>query len=383
MLANQSFKFNLPDNQIYLNCAYMAPMLKSVEEAGIEGIRRKRNPAIVTPQDFFTDTELLRKEYGKLINTTEHERIVVIPSVSYGIATVANNVEISKGENIVTMGEQFPSNYYPWKKLCDRQGAELKVVKAPESNNDRGKTWNERVLDAIDKNTKVVAMAHVHWADGTKYNLKAIRKRSREVGALLVIDGTQSVGALPFNVQDIEPDALICAGYKWLFGPYSIGLAYYGEYFDKGTPIEENWINRAKSEDFASLVNYEDQYQPGALRYEVGEHSNFILVPMLLEALKQINEWGPANIQTYCRSVTEAALKRLEGKGFHIENNDFRGEHLFGIRVEKGLNQERLKVLLAQENILVSLRGNAVRIAPHTYNSPQDMEKLVDKLLQL
>lgn len=383
LLTNQSEKFNLPDNQIYLNCAYMSPMLKRVEEAGIAGIRRKRNPASVAPEDFFTETEILRKEFGKLIGTEEYQRIVVIPSVSYGMASVTNNVDIKPGETIITMGEQFPSNYYPWKNLCERSGATLKAIKAPATFQDRGRLWNEKILDAIDSSTKVVAMAHVHWADGTLFDLKAIREKTNSVGALLIIDGTQSVGALPFDIREIAPDALICAGYKWLFGPYSTGLAYYGEYFDHGKPIEENWINRAYSEDFTSLVNYQDQYQPGALRYEVGEHSNFILVPMMLEALKQINEWKPTNIQAYCASITTQALDRLKDSRFVVEDSQFRGEHLFGIRAKTGIDQQRLKTLLAKENILVSVRGDAVRVAPHLYNSSADMEKLINSLLQL
>ena len=90
----------------------------------------------------------------------------------------------------------------------------------------------------------------------------ALRQRTHEVGAQLVIDGTQSVGALPINVQELQPDALICAGYKWLMGPYSIALAYYGPYFDQGEPLEEGWINRYGSEDFTNLVQYQDRYQP-------------------------------------------------------------------------------------------------------------------------
>ncbi|ELR71064.1 Cysteine desulfurase [Fulvivirga imtechensis AK7] len=383
LLKNQSEKFNLPDNQIYLNCAYMSPMLKSVEEAGIAGIRRKRNPASVAPEDFFSETEILRQEFGKLIGTEEYQRIVVIPSVSYGIASVTNNIDIKPGESIITMGEQFPSNYYPWKNLCERSGATLKAIKAPDTFQNRGRLWNQKILDAIDSNTKVVAMAHVHWADGTLFDLKAIREKTHSVGALLVIDGTQSIGALPFDIKEIAPDALICAGYKWLFGPYSIGLAYYGKYFDYGKPIEENWINRADSEDFASLVSYQDAYQPGALRYEVGEHSNFILVPMMLEALKQINAWKPSNIQEYCASITAQALKRLNDSNFIVEDSRYRGEHLFGIRAKAGINQQRLKTLLARENILVSVRGDAVRVAPHLYNTSDDMERLIDGLLQL
>ncbi|MEQ9007935.1 MAG: aminotransferase, partial [Ekhidna sp.] len=113
---------------------------------------------------------------------------------------------------------------------------------------------------------------------------------------------------LPYSVKEIRPDALICAGYKWLMGPYSIGLAYYGAAFDGGEPIEENWINRLNSEDFSNLVNYQPEYQEMALRYEVGEHSNFILVPMLHQAIRQILNWQPDNIQVYTQELLREAI---------------------------------------------------------------------------
>lgn len=379
MLSLQRSKFTLPSSGTYLNCAYMSPLLKTVEKAGLKGMLKKRNPQLISPADFFTDTEVLRREYAKLIHVNDPNRIVVIPSVSYGMATVVNNIRISKTENVVVAEEQFPSNYYPWRKLCSDNRAEVKVVIAPDTEM-RGKGWNERILEAIDQNTKVVALGHVHWADGTLFNLEAIRKRTKDVGALLVIDGTQSVGALPFDVTKIQPDALICGGYKWLMGPYSIGLAYLGEYFNDGNPLEENWINRKNSENFAGLVNYQNNYQPGALRYEVGEHSNFILVPMMIAALKQINQWQPANIQQYCAKICKNAIGQLNEAGFWIEDENYRGRHLFGIRPPKSTDLNELKMRLLKAKISVSVRGTAIRVAPHVYNTEAEMLKLTKTL---
>ena len=155
----------------------------------------------------------------------------------------------------------------------------------------------------------MVAIGHIHWADGTKFDLKKIRERTKEVGAILVVDGTQSIGALPFDIAEFQPDAVVASGYKWLMGPYSTGMAYYGEYFRDGKPIENNWVNRLNSSDFANLVNYQDEYQPGAIRYEVGESANFILTPMLTEAIRQVNAWGPKNIQAYCKSIAQMLKK--------------------------------------------------------------------------
>ncbi len=379
-MLNQKNLFSLSNDITYLNCAYMSPVLKDVERAGVEGIKSKRNPAHISGQDFFTTTEKVRSQFARLINTKESNRIVIIPSASYGLATVAKNLKAGKSDNIIVAAEQFPSNVYPWLTLQKENGVAIKSVAPPDSFDERGKKWNERLIDAIDRQTKMVAIGNVHWADGTLFNLEEIRKRTKDVGALLVIDGTQSVGALPFDIQKIQPDALICAGYKWLLGPYSIGLAYYGNYFDDGKPIEESWINRFNSENFAGLVNYQDQYQPGSLRYEVGEHSNFILVPMLLAALKQVNAWKPKNIQGYCDTISKKAIQELREAGYWIEDESFRGKHLFGVRFPASKDIEKIKLNLKKNKISVSVRGNAIRVSPHVYNTEKDLMALVKVL---
>ncbi len=381
MLSLQRSKFSLPTDSVYLNCAYMSPLLKTVERAGIEGMKRKRNPFAISIQDFFSDTEKVRAEFAKLINVSEKNRIVIVPSVSYGMANVVGNLKMSKGENIIVAVEQFPSNYYPWHKFAMDKQVQIRAIAPPTNLQARGKKWNERILESIDAKTKLVALGHVHWADGTLFQLAEIRKRTREVGALLVIDGTQSVGALPFDIQKIQPDALVCGGYKWLMGPYSIGLAYYGEYFDQGKPVEENWINRLHSENFASLVNYQSEYQPGALRFEVGEHSNFILIPMLLAALNQINKWKPKNIQDYCSKISLDAINLLREQEFWIEEENSRGQHLFGIRLPDRIDRDKLKQRLHRNKISVSFRGDAIRVSPNVYNKEIELLKLAKVLI--
>jgi selenocysteine lyase/cysteine desulfurase len=381
MLRIQRTKFTLPNKGTYLNCAYMSPLLKSVEKAGIQGVLRKRNPLNTAPADFFSETELLRRLFAQLIGCPEPQRVVVIPSVSYGMANVLANISLKQGDEIVVASEQFPSNVYPWQRLCQDRGGKVVAVAPPSAEAKRGEHWNERILHAIGTRTKVVALGHVHWADGTRFHLQAIRKRTREVGALLIIDGTQSVGAMPFSWTEIEPDALICAGYKWLMGPYSFGLACYGPYFDNGVPIEENWINRKFSEDFTGLVNYQSDYQPGALRYEVGEHSNFVLTPMMVAALQQVLAWQPERVQTYCERISEGAIRALREHHFWIEEHD-RGHHLFGIRLPKHKDLNRARQALQQAAIHVSFRGDCIRVAPHLYNSAADLNRLAKLLIQ-
>lgn len=376
MLTNQKHLFQLPEGITYLNCAYMSPQLRSVEVAGHTAVSKKNLPFNILPTDFFTTVNEVKSLFAKVIQTPESERIAILPSVSYGLANVANNIHLKSGENIIVAEDQFPSNIYIWQRLVQNANAEMRVVPAPTSA-ARTQTWNEAILNTIDAKTKMVAIAPAHWADGTKFDLLAIRKKTKEVGALLVIDGTQSVGALPINVTELQPDALICAGYKWLLGPYSIGVGYYGSYFDQGIPIEENWINRLNSEDFRNLVNYQPLYQPGAARYSMGEQSNFVLLPMLKAALEQILAWGVENIQTYTKNLSRHPLETLQEMGCRIEAEEERFGHLFGVRLnEDYFDFQLLNKTFAEHNVYVSLRGSSIRVAPHVYNDVNDFAQL-------
>ena len=381
-MQSQRTAFSIPKDTTYLNCAYMGPLPKKVEAAGIEAMKRKRNPGKISALDFFTEADMLRKEYSKLVNIDETQRVVVIPSVSYGVANAVKNIPLSKGDEVIVAAEEFPSDYYPWAVRCQETGATLRTISPPDTLQRRGEQWNTRILEAINSKTKVVTVSNVHWADGTLFNLPEIRKRTRDVGAALVIDGTQSIGAMPFDAAQIQPDALICVGYKWLLGPYSIGLAYYGPMFDNGKPIEESWMNRMNAEDFRSLVQYNPNYKEGALRYEVGEHSNFIYVPMLIESLKLLNKWKPANIQKYCAGITAEPIRKLREAGCWIEDSDSRGQHLFGIRLPAHIDIEKAAARFKKNKLFVSLRGNAIRVAVNVYNTNADLEKLTSLLLK-
>jgi selenocysteine lyase/cysteine desulfurase len=286
---------------------------------------------------------------------------------------------VERGQNIVVLGEQFPSNVYAWRKLALRGGGELRTVHAPASAH-RGEAWNAALLEAIDDRTVLIAVPQVHWTDGTRFDLVRVGERARSTGAALVIDGTQSIGAHPFDVREVRPDAVICAAYKWLLGPYSVGFAWYGARYDDGEPLEEGWIARRGSADFRALVNYRDEYEPGAVRYDVGERSNFILVPMASAALDCVLEWTPARIQAYCASLCEELIAEAVALGFRVEDAERRGAHLFGLRTPPRLDNALLQQELHARGVSVSLRGSAVRIAPNVYNDEEDVAALLDAL---
>lgn len=366
----QRDKFMLSRKVAYLNCAYMSPMLKKVENAGRKGIAAKRKPHKISTEDFFRDTEKLRAQFAKLVNCPEPNRNVIIPSVSYGMANAAANLPKKKGRVLLAQ-DQFPSNRYPW------DGYQIDMIEKPV---DRSKTWSDAFIDKLSSDVAAISISHTHWVDGSLFDLQRIREKASEVEAALIIDGTQSIGALPFDLSSIKPDALVVAGYKWLFGPYSSGMAYYGELFDEGKPIENNWINRKGSENFGGLVKYTDAFQEGALRYEVGEHSNFILVPMLLAAIKQLNRWSPEAVSLYIEQISEPAIKEMLEMGFEIEEKERRSPHLFGIRFDKRMDAKKIQKSLKDHKVNVSFRGDAIRISPHVYNDARDLSKLTRAL---
>lgn len=358
----------------------MSPLLQSVADAGSRGLLLKLSPNSVTMKHFLDDVETLRGLFARLINVSVAERVAIIPSVSYGMAIVAKNLEAKSGQNIVVADAQFPSNVYPWRSVAEEKKLSIKTVVYPNTETS-GKDWSENILSAIDTNTTLVALAHIHWANGIQYDLERIGARAREVGALFVIDGTQSVGALTFDVKKIKPDALVCGGYKWLMGPYTLGYAYFSERFDNGKPLEENWINRKGSEDFTQLVNYRDEYQPLSKRFDMGERSNFINVPMGIAAITQILEWGTENIQAYLKDLTEPFLKQLRHVGCTIENAPHTAYHLIGIGLPNNTNAVKLGETLKEKKIFVSVRGEFVRLSPHVYNDENDMEVFTNAVL--
>lgn len=364
----------------YLNGAYMSPLSRKVEEAGMQGMRRKRIPTNLKPNHFFDHKEQIRERFQRLINAPSAEQVAILPSVSYGMAIVARNTDFRPGQNIVITGGQMPSNFYVWQRLCEEQGLELRIAPQPEEIRNRGDLWNEAILGLIDGATALVSLGHIHWLDGTLFDLAAIGRKVHGHGGVLIVDGTQSLGALPFDAAAIEPDAVIAAGYKCMMGPYALSVGYFGARYLNGKPLEETWINRMHSEDFPNLTNYQRQYRPGALRYDVGESSNFILAPMLAAALEQVLEWDVKVIANYCAGMTRRIAESVEEMGFQVIREKQRGPHYIGLGIPDGIDVQAFQQAFAARDVAVSARGRFLRVTPNIYNDDEDIDALLDVL---
>jgi selenocysteine lyase/cysteine desulfurase len=263
---------------------------------------------------------------------------------------------------------------------CRTHGAEFRSVARPEESARVSSLWNERLLDAMDAQTAVVNISSVHWTDGVRFDLEAIGKRAREVGALFVVDGTQSIGAADFDFARIQPDLLVCAGYKWLLGPYQTGFAALGERLMDAEPFEYHWSNRAGSHDTTATA-YRHEYEKGARRFDVGEHANHITVPMLTEGVRQAKAWGSEAIQDYCASLCRPLARLLEDERFSLAPASERLAHIIGIRLADASRTPGVMEALGERQVRVSRRGQSIRISPHVYNTREDIDALMDGLM--
>ncbi len=365
--------FDIPDDIAWLNCAYMSPLMRPAVAAGETGMQGKARPWNITPEDFFPGPEEARALFARIVNAGSGE-IAIVPSVSYAMAVAARNLAAPARSRILLLEEQFPSNVYVWRELAARGGARIDTIARPADDD-----WTSAILAAIGPDVSIAALPNIHWTDGALIDLERVGAALREVGAALAVDITQSGGALPIDVKRVRPDFLACATYKWLLGPYSLGFLYIDPKHHTGEPLEHNWIARAGSEDFTGLVLYRDDFQPGARRFDVGETSNFALIPQATAALRQILDWGVANIQATLSARNDAIAGPARALGIDSVSQGLRAGHYLGLRFQGGV-PEGLPERLAAARIYVSVRGQSMRITPHLYNTDADIDRLFGEL---
>lgn len=376
MIPSQRHLFDIPDDIAYFNCAYMSPLMKQVQEAGVRGVMRKSSPWKMKPDDFFTESRTAKSLFARLINA-DTDDIALVPAASYGMSVAANNLPISAGQKILMLEEQFPSNVYCWQELAKRNNAEIITVPIPADDD-----WTTAILERLTADVAIAALPNIMWTDGNTLDLITIAARLRELGASLALDVTQSLAALPLDVKKIKPDFLTCATYKWMLGPYSCGFLYVAPRWQDGVPLEHNYISRKGSEDFSKLVDYQSEFQPGADRYDVGERANFALMPMVIAALTQILEWTPEAIQETLSHTTSKIAARGHELGLSSVRPEFRAGHFLGLRFPGGIPDDLLPRMIA-DNIYGSVRGSSLRITPHLFNNDQDIERLFDLLKKI
>ena len=381
MISCQRQLFDIPDDVAFFNCSALAPILKSSRDAGLVSVTRKAQPWRVGRAERVEEPDRVRALFAGLVGATPQD-IAIIPAASYGIATAAKNLPVKSGQRIVALRDQYPNNVLPWIQKRVREGAELVFVARPKDDD-----LTAGILAAIDERTAIAALPHCFLADGTLIDLVAVGRRCREVGAALVVDATQSVGALPFDVTQIRPDFLIVAGYKWLLCPYTLGFLYVAPDRQDGIPLEHSWRDdmlEGWGVDWQNgHLDYPDTWQPGVGRFNMGETANFISIPMAIKALEQMHAWKVSEINSSLRRITEAIIERTKNLGLIPPNVGHRSGHMTGLRLAPGIAHddfEGIQQRLAVKRIYLSVRGDYLRIAPHLHVNDDDIDRLISEL---
>ncbi|MFF7612275.1 aminotransferase class V-fold PLP-dependent enzyme [Streptomyces lavendulae] len=359
--------FEVPREVSYFNTAGIAPTLTASLEAGRAALAWRARPWEIRTDDWFDGAERRRALFASLVGATAAD-IALIPATSYGCATAAANVAVGPGRQVVVLDGEYPSGIYTWRRCAAERGAELRTVsRAP------GQGWTEAVLEAIGERTAVVSVPQVHWTDGASLDLVAVSRAARAAGAALVVDASQSAGAVPLDVREVRPDFLFAVGYKWLLGPFGLGYLYVDPAHHGGRPLEENWIVRRDARDFSRLVDYRDAYQDGARRFDVGQRTAFELTPMAVAALEQMNAWTPSGVARALARHTALIGEAALAAGWTVPEP--RGPHMLGVHLPADVRPRLLEYLEAR-GIHTAARGDALRISPHMHTTDEDVDRL-------
>jgi selenocysteine lyase/cysteine desulfurase len=366
--------FDIPDDVAYFNCASLAPLPRAAREAGAEAAARRARPWRIGARDWFDEAEERRALFARLAGV-DADGVALVPATSYGLAVAAANLTARPGQRVLVLADDYPSNYYTWQRFSRRTGATLVVVERRD-----GRTWAEAILEAMDERTAVVAVLAVHWTDGGTVDLAAVGARARELGAALVVDASQALGAVPLDLAAVRPDYLVAVGYKWLLGPFALGYLYVAERHRDGVPLEENWISRLGSEDFAGLVDYQERYQPGARRYDVGQRTHFETTPMAVAALRQLLAWEVPRVAATLGRITGRIEAEVGAIGLGLTTRD-RGPHMLGIALPEEA-RGRVAAALTEAGVFAGVRGASLRVSPHLWTTDQDVDRLVGALAE-
>jgi len=291
-------------------------------------------------------------------------------NTSDGLAAVASGVKWEPGDNIVSFAHEFPANYYPWRKLRDENGVELRLCSEQDGRMDV-----EELCSLIDGRTRLVAVSAVQYATGFRPDLERIGREARKADALFAVDMIQAFGAVPLDLPGLRVDIAAGASYKWLCAPQGCGILYLNERArQRMRPVSCGWLSVEDPWDFDSR---EQPFLQNTLGWETGT-CGYALLYGLEQSLKLLAGIGIRKIAAYLRELSDYLCEILPTKRYSIISSRLPGESSQIVSIEplNGLSAETVADELRRQNIVVSARGKRVRIAPHIFNNFDDIENL-------
>jgi len=364
------------EDATYLNLAGESPMPKVSLRAVQAAIADKKFPHHRADAVFYEVPDRIRKNLAQLIKARPEE-IAVTTGAGTGMIAVAHALDWKPGDEVITATGEFPLQYTTWKPMEQRVGLTLKIVRP----RDRFLTA-EDLIAAMTPKTKLVSVSMVRFDDGVMLDGKKLASACHAQGAALLLDISQCCGAIPLDVRELDADFLVCAGYKWLLGPYGAGFLWMKhELLAEVRPDTFNWMALPNSHNFSKL-NFEDpKPENSAKRWDAAEwasHFNFNLVAMdaSLEFLLRV---GAETVQEHNRRLIEFMFERLpKDRCVPASPLDAAQRGPYGcFRARSAEKTTELYQKLRAENVVVSLREGNIRVSPHLYNTERDIDRLI------
>lgn len=363
--------FPIARNYNFQNHAGVAPLCAPAAEA-MQRYAREASECANVRTDFYREVEQVRRLAAQLINAVPEE-VTFVKNTTEGLGWVANGLNWSTGENVVTTNVEFPANIYPWMGLQAR-GVQLKMV--PEEN---GRVPVERIVDAITSKTRVVSVSAVQFASGYRTDLVTLGRICKEKGVLFCVDAIQALGAMPIDVRAMNIDFLSADGHKWLCGPEGCGIFYCNaSLIGHLKPVMAGWLCMVDALDFG---NYRFEFLDSARKFDTGSY-NLAGVLGLGAAIEMLLDVGIDKISAHILMLTDRMVGKLRDKGYRVISSRRAGE-ASGIVAFISDVHDHAKIqkhLQAEHRIVIAVREGRLRSSPHLYNSIEEIDRLVELL---
>ncbi|MEO8574160.1 MAG: aminotransferase class V-fold PLP-dependent enzyme [Pyrinomonadaceae bacterium] len=357
----------------YLNSAAVSPMPTSAVQAVCSQLDDVSLNGSANYLEWIATKDRARALIAGMLNVAP-EGIAFMRNTSDGFAAIASGMNWKAGDNIVSFANEFPANFYPWRHVRDRFGVELRLAAEHDGRIDL-----DELISLINSNTKLVAISAVQFASGFTADLERIAEAAHSVDALFAVDIIQALGARGFDLPGLGVDIASGASHKWICAPEGCGILYVSEQArDRVDPTFVGWISVDTPWDFEDR---EQPFKPNALAWESGTGCSSLFYG-LEQSAKLLTETGLDKIQAYLEELTDYLCELIDGDRYNIVSSRAPGERssIVCVRHRNGLTSNEIASHLEKEKIIVSPRGDRLRIAPHFYNNREDIDRLVSAL---
>ena len=371
-IARVDEEFGSFDGRVWLNCAHQGPLPRSAQDAARAEIRAKASPHLIEEASFWDLPEELRATVAALIGASADE-VVLGNATSYGLNLLAQGLPLAAGDEVLLVDGDFPATVTSWFPVVDR-GVEIRLLRPR-----RHAPTAEEVADALRPSTKVFCSSWVYSFSGHTIDLGAIGGVCRERGVLFVVNGTQAIGARSFDVSTVPVDALVCAGFKWLCGPYGTGFCWITpQVLRELTYRQDYWLAQATPGDLSKEGAYEVSSERRVQSYDLFCTANFLNFSPWLAALRLLSDIGIQTIEQHDQELVDELVDGVGRLDFELVSpaSGASRSTLVCLRHRALDGTRRAHDLLREAGVDVALRQDVLRISPHLYNTRDDVVKV-------